>query len=216
MYSILSLLTSATSQCCMYTQWEGVLFFGYASSGQQDFIFCNGTASVSYDLVNAMTFVNFEIYKRSASSISVDKGVVITHFNKGVKYTISTVNKTCEKGPVSSTKMTTYCASEFQGSKGHPHGQVGGSMAVTNIDILEGFIYSTIYQDGSNCMPLFVSGIIKAPGLGIEGAADFLDLQEGIRDPNVFTPPSYCPEQPSKDNDGDSFFASLLHKKQQK
>ncbi|XP_069122741.1 uncharacterized protein [Argopecten irradians] len=179
--SSLLVLTSATSQCCMYTQWEGVLFFGYASSGQQDFIFCNGTASVSYDLVNAMTFVNFEIYKRSASSISVDKGVVITHFNKGVKYMISTVNKTCEKGPVSSTKMTTYCAS-----------------------------------DGSNCMPLFVSGIIKAPGLGIEGAADFLDLQEGIRDPNVFTPPSYCSEQPSKDNDGDSFFASLLHKKQQK
>ncbi|XP_033753030.1 uncharacterized protein LOC117336525 [Pecten maximus] len=208
LFSLLVLTTASVKpQCCMYDQWEGVLFFGYASSGLQEFTFCNGTARVSYDLVNAMTFVNFDIYKRSTSSpISLTSAIVISHFNTGVKYTISTANKTCEKTPLSTTKMTTYCASEFQESKSHPRGSIGGSMPVKNVDILEETIYSTIYQDNSNCMPLFASGILKAPGVGIEGAVDFLDLQEGIKDRKIFTPPSYCPEQMSKENDEESFF----------
>ncbi|OWF40095.1 hypothetical protein KP79_PYT06493 [Mizuhopecten yessoensis] len=199
----------------MYDQWEGVLFFGFGSAGN-DLLFSNGTARVSYDLVNAKTFVSFEIYQRSASSpVSRTSAVFISHFKTGVKYTISTKNRTCEKGSLSTTNMTTYCASEFHDSGGHPRGRIGGSMAVTNVDILEETIYSTIYQDASNCMPLFAWGLLRAPGLGIAAGADFLDLEEGIRDPSVFTPPSYCPEQMSGKED-DSWFlglSSLFNKK---
>ncbi|XP_060071683.1 ependymin-like [Ylistrum balloti] len=208
---------SPTPRCCMYNQWEGMLFFEFAAAGSQgDYTFSNGTTRVSYDIDNSMSLVNFEMYRWSLTSpISRYNAVVISHFKTGVKYTISVENRTCEKGSLSTKLMSTYCASDFHENEGHPRGSIGGTMPVTNLDILEEIIYSTIYQDGSNCMPLFASGFIKAPGLGINGGADFMDLEQGIKDPSVFSPPSYCPENLSGEIDDTSFFglASFFHKK---
>ncbi|XP_033753020.1 uncharacterized protein LOC117336515 [Pecten maximus] len=214
---VLIFLLQATSpvvskpKCCMINQWEGLLYFGIGAMDRQngsgihdsdtpDLYITNGTVHVSYDLDNGLTYLGFDRYTRSVKSAPErSRGSLISNYKTGHQYLVYE-NKTCEMSTLTDN-MTSYCASEFLKNDNFPFGRIVGSTPVTNVEVLPGdffsSIYTTAYQDGTNCMPLYLAIINNWPGTNSAGAggADILDIKPGISDPSIFTPPSYCPKQ---------------------
>ncbi|XP_069122739.1 uncharacterized protein [Argopecten irradians] len=197
-------------KCCMINQWEGLLYFGIGAMDRQngagthasdmpDLYITNGTVHVSYDLDNGLTYLGFERYTRSVQSPPErSRGSLISNYKTGLQYLVYE-NKTCETSTLTDN-MTAYCASEFLQNDKFPFGHIVGFTPVTNVEILPGdffsSIYVTAYQDGTNCMPLYLALTNNWPGSGSAGAggADIVDIKSGIEDPSIFTPPSYCPK----------------------
>lgn len=67
-----------------------------------------------------------------------------------------------------------------------------------SIPQLQNYVWRRVYflfLDASQCMPVFVSSVLMFPGMGLSYGADILDIREGIQNPDIFNPPSYCPKQ---------------------
>ncbi|XP_060071685.1 uncharacterized protein LOC132551548 [Ylistrum balloti] len=202
---------SSKPKCCMLNQWEGMLYFeigaldrgnvsGLHSSDKIDLYITNGTVNVSYDQENGRTYFGFDRYTRSVQSQPErSRGSLISDYKKGFQYLVYE-NKTCEKSALTDN-MTVYCASDFLKNDNFPVGRIVGDTPVTNVEVLPGdffsSIYTTTYKVGSQCMPLYLAITNNWPGTNSAGAggADILDIKPDIADPSIFTPPTYCPKR---------------------
>ncbi|OWF40094.1 uncharacterized protein LOC110464252 [Mizuhopecten yessoensis] len=213
---LLTIISPASSEpkCCMLNKWEGLVYFGIGAVDKQnssgipgsdktDLYITNGTVHVSYDQDNGLTYIGFDRYTRSVQSPPErSRGSLITNYKTKFQYLVYE-NGTCERSQLTDN-MTVYCASDFLKNDNFPMGRIVGATPVTNIEVLPGSffssIYTTTYQDGAHCMPLYLAIVNNWPGSDGAGAggADVLDIKEGISDPSVFTPPPNCSKQISE------------------